>query len=177
MEKTVIRWKLAGFFFVSILGTLLHFFFDWTGESLPAAFISAVNESIWEHMKLLYYPMMLFSLIEYRRWGKEQPGFWCSKLVGMAVGLGFIPVVYYTYTGILGVSADWFNITIFFLAALAAYRLETWLLQRGTCRISAGWAIALLVGIGLVFTLLTFFPPRIPFFQDPVTGTYGIRKG
>ena len=177
MKQTTARWQLAGFVFTSIVGTFLHFLYDITGENPVAGVFSAVNESIWEHMKLLYYPMMLFSVAEYRRWGREQPGFWCSKLAGMTVGLGLIPVLYYTYTGILGVSADWFNITIFFLAALIAYRVETWLLHRGTCRIPKGWAIALLVAIGLIFTLLTFFPPRIPFFQDPVTGTYGIRRG
>ena len=74
-------------------------------------------------MKLLFYPMVLFALVEYGFWGKETPGFWKVKLPGILVGLTLIPVIYYSYTGILGVSADWFNIAIFFLAAGAAYVL------------------------------------------------------
>ena len=174
MKKTVIRWKLAGFFFVSILGTLLHFFFDWTGESLPAAVISAVNESIWEHMKLLFYPMLLFAVIESNRFGKLIPAFWCIKLMGILLGLVLIPVVYYTYTGALGISADWFNITIFFLSAGAGFFLEAkWTEKDIPCLLRRNTAILLLCIIAVLFTLLTFFPPHIPFFRDPVTGGYG----
>ena len=85
-----------------------------------------------------------------------------------------IPVLYYTYTGILGVSADWFNISIFFLAAGIAYRWETGALQReSVCRIPTRMAVTALILLALIFTVLTFLPPEIPFFRDPVTGTYG----
>lgn len=174
MEKTVIRWKLAGFFFVSVLGTLLHFLFDWTGESLPAAIISAVNESIWEHMKLLFYPMVLFAVIEAKRFDKLNPAFWCIKLSGILFGLTLIPVIYYTYTGALGISADWFNVTIFFLSAGAVFFLEAKWAEKGCpCSLGKNAAILLLCMIAALFTLLTFFPPHIPFFRDPVTGGYG----
>ena len=88
--------------------------------------------------------------------------------------LVLIPVLYYTYTGALGVSADWFNITIFFLTAGSVFRLETKYLQSNrTCPIGSGVAMAMLFLIAAAFTVLTFIPPHIPLFQDPVTGTYG----
>lgn len=176
MKPSVPYWQTVGFLFVSVLGTFLHFLFDWTGGSIIAALVSAVNESIWEHMKLLYYPMLVFALAEYRAWVKAIPTFWCVKLTGMALGLVLIPVLYYTYTGILGGSADWFNITIFFIAAAAAYWAETKLFLRGvSCSLSAGAAFALFLLPVLAFTVLTFLPPHIPFFVDPLTGTYGIQ--
>lgn len=52
----------AGFLFTSVLGTLSHFFYDWSGRNPLAALISPVNESIWEHMKLLFFPSLLWSL-------------------------------------------------------------------------------------------------------------------
>ena len=79
MDNPIPKWQLGGFVFTAILGTLLHFLFDWTGGSALAALFSAVNESIWEHMKLLYYPMLLFTLWEYSVWGKKTPGFWKTK--------------------------------------------------------------------------------------------------
>ena len=130
MKKIVPYWQMMGFIFTGILGTLLHFLFDWTGGRAIIALFSAVNESIWEHMKLLYYPMLAFAFWEYSKWGKKTPGFWCIKLVGMFTGLALIPVLYYTYTGILGLSADWFNITIFFVAAAAAFYIETKLFDK-----------------------------------------------
>lgn len=176
MRHRISAWQMAGFIFTSVLGTFLHFLFDLTGGSPVAALVSAVNESIWEHMKLLYYPMLVFSYLEYRAWGQQREDFWQVKLAGTALGLALIPALYYTYTGVLGVSADWFNITIFFLAAMAAYRLETVLFQRDRkWRLGGGVALGLLLAVAGVFTLLTFFPPEIPFFRDPVTGTYGYR--
>ena len=175
MKSSIPVWQMGGFVFTGILGTFLHFLFDLTGGSLWAGLFSAVNESIWEHMKLLFYPMALFALIEYRFWGKETPGFWKVKLLGILVGLTLIPVIYYSYTGILGSSADWFNIAIFFLAAGAAYFLETRRFQRGITRSKGNKAAAYaILGLALLFTALTFFPPKIPLFQDPQDGTYGI---
>lgn len=176
MKKSIPYWQVVGFIFTAVVGTLLHFLFDWTGGNVAAALFSAVNESIWEHMKLIFYPMLVFALVEYSVWGKDCPAFWCIKLIGILAGLALIPVVYYTYTGILGVSADWFNITIFFIAAGVSYLLESRLFQNPqVCPLSSKYAVLLLCLISLTFTVLTFLPPHIPFFRDPITGTYGFR--
>ena len=177
MKQSISYWQVAGFLFTSILGTFLHFLFDLSGQSVIAAIFSAVNESIWEHMKLIYYPMLLFALIEFQFWGKDHKEFWCIKLIGILLGLTLIPVLYYTYTGISGVSADWLNITIFFLAAGAAFWVENKLFQRdGSCRLSCRVSFVLVCMIGVIFTVLTFFTPQIPLFRDPVTGSYGFQR-
>lgn len=174
MKKAIPYWQLGGFVFTAVLGTLLHFLFDWTGGAGVAAIFSAVNESIWEHLKLLFYPMVLFALIEFFVWGKDVESFWCIKLIGILIGLVLIPVVYYTYTGILGVKADWFNVAIFFLAAGIVYWAETTVFTGDfTCHIGSKQAVIWICLIGVAFTVLTFMPPHIPLFEDPITGTYG----
>lgn len=174
MKRSIPYWQVGGFVFTGIVGTLLHFLFDWTGGSVVAALFSAVNESIWEHMKLLYYPMLVFSLIEYRFWGKEIENFWCIKLLGLLLGLGLIPVVYYTYTGISGINVDWLNIAIFFLAAGAAFYVETKLFQKNiSCSLGGKLSFGIILLAGAVFIVLTFLPPNIPFFQDPQNGSFG----
>ena len=166
-------WQVTGFLLTAVLGTGLHFLFDLTGRSLAAALVSAVNESIWEHMKLLFYPMLAFSAFQYAQWGKYREDFWQVKLRGTLLGLILIPVLYYSYTGILGVSADWFNITIFFIAAGVTYCTETRLFTQNRTYHAQWPAVAAFVLIALLFTLLTFRPPHIPLFRDPLTGTYG----
>ena len=177
MKKSIPCWQMVGFIVTAVLGTLLHFLFDWARQNILAAVFSAVNESIWEHRKLLFYPMFLFAMLEYHFWGKKYINFWCIKLMGKLFGLTLIPVIYYTYTGISGISADWFNVTIFFIAAGAAFWLETKLFQKvWSCPMPSGVALALLFLISVVFTVLTFVPPHIPYFRDPLTGTYGFQK-
>lgn len=177
MKKTVSYWQLAGYLFTAVVGTLLHFIFDWTGGNVLAALFSAVNESIWEHLKLLFYPMLFFAVAEYLSWGRETEFFWCIKLIGISLGLVLIPVAYYTYAGISGIKADWLNIAIFFLTAGLVFWVETKLFERGfTCSLSPQLAVLFIGLVAVLFTVFTFKPPHIPLFQDPVTNTYGLQK-
>jgi len=174
MKRSVPAWQLSGFLFTAVAGTLLHFSFDWTGGNWAAGLFSAVNESIWEHLKLLFYPMILFAATEYYALGQDIPGFWCTKLLGILFGLVLIPVLYYTYTGISGISVDWLNIAIFFFAAGAVFWLETQLLTGNySCPLGRRISLLLLLLLAVSFTVLTFQPPHIPLFRDPLTGTYG----
>lgn len=175
MKKSVSHWEMGGFVAVSVVGTLLHFLFDWTGGSLGAALISAVNESIWEHMKLIFVPMVVFALIQ--RWiFPEIRGFWWVKLTGILTALALIPMLYYTYTGALGVNMDWLNIAIFFFAAGAAFWLEAVLFQSGkVCPLPELLAVALIGLIGSAFLVFTFATPEIPLFRDPQDGSFGFQ--
>lgn len=167
MKKSISVWQMIGFIVTGVGGTLLHFLYDWSGQNPVVGAFSAINESIWEHMKLLFVPMLIFSLIEYHRIGKKYSNFWCVKLIGTLFGLTLIPALYYTYTGALGTEADWFNIAIFFMAAAAVYWLETKLLQRGNpkCTKPAAAFGALLL-LGCLFVMLTYFPPDLPLFRS-----------
>ena len=174
MKKSLSFWQFVGFLFVLIAGTLFHFLYDWTQSTVVALFC-AVNESIWEHMKLLFFPLLIFALVQSRYFAKEYKNFWCAKLVGALIGIIVIPVIYYTYTGSLGVSADWFNITIFFSAAAVAFIIESRIMKNNNkCFLSPTTSIALLCVIAVLFIIFTFAPPQIPLFKDPITKLYGV---
>lgn len=113
MGGRVARWQLGGFLFVCAAGTALHFLYQWSGESVAAAPFAAVNESVWEHMKLLFWPMLLWAGAERAVLGGYSRGFWPAKALGTLLGLALIPALYYTYTGALDVSVMWVDIAIF----------------------------------------------------------------
>lgn len=174
MNRSLGAAQWVGFFFVGAAGVLLHFAFDWSGQSIMLAPFSAVNESIWEHMKLLYWPSVLFALAEGRWLGRQYRRFAAAKLCGISLGLVLIPVLFYTYTGISGQMMDCVNISIFFLAAGTAFLTEYRLLRQHSVPHIPFWLAWGLLGLwGAAFAALTFLPPAIPLFCDPVTGTYG----
>lgn len=177
MKKIKHIWQVAGFFFSSIVGVLLHFLYDWTGERILVALFSAVNESIWEHMKILFFSLLFFSIIQSKYSKETYENFWCAKLVGIMMGVLLIPMIYYTYTGIFGISLDWFNIFIFFISVAVSYYIEIKIMQSAQemC-VSQEIAKSILCIVVFVFMIFTLFPPQIMIFQDPVTGTYGIEK-
>lgn len=174
MKKSLSYWQTAGFLFTCIAGVILHFLFDWTNQSLLVAPFSAVNESIWEHMKLLFFPMFVFSLVENFFMEEEYDNFWCIKLRGTVLGLALIPVLYYTINGIFGAAPDWVNIAIFFVSVAISYLSETRLFIKNSLKCKSSYrAFLILCVILLAFVVMTFNPPHIPLFKDPVTNTYG----
>ena len=174
MKRSVGLWELFGFALTSLLGTLLHFLYDFTGESVLAAPFSGVNESTFEHMKLLFWPMLLFTIIQ-SFFFRDREDFLCIKLRGTLIGLGLIPVLFYTYNGIIGKSPDWINITIFFISAAVAYLYEARRLKGDEMRhCSKRGAIIIFCVIALMFIIFTFKTPELGIFRDPLTGGYGI---
>ena len=174
MKRSIGLWQLWRFAVTALGGTLLHFLYDWLGKPILAAPFSGVNESTWEHMKLLFWPMLLFAVLQ-SFFFRDRADFWCVKLRGILLGITLIPVIFYTLNGVFGKTPDWINIAIFFLSAAVSYIYETRLaLAESLPCVLPRRAIAALVGIALLFVLFTFATPALPLFRDPLTGTYGI---
>ena len=174
MKRNVTLWQFAGFCLTAILGTLLHYLYDWSNNSILAALVSGVNESTWEHMKLLFFPLFLFAWV-LSCFFKEYAHFWWVKLGGFLIGLVLIPALFYTYNGAIGKSPEWYNITIFFVAAAVTFFVEWRVFRRNRTRCKHPWVALALIGVlGVLFIVFTFETPQLPLFRDPLTGTYGI---
>ena len=174
MKRSVRLWQLMGFAVTSLGGTLLHFLYDFTGKAIWAAPFSGVNESTWEHMKLIFWPMLIFAAIE-SFFFRDREDFWCIKLRGIIIGLALIPILFYTYNGAIGRSPDWVNIAIFFISAAIAYIYETRLFKKTkiTCRFPL-LSLGALLAIAMLFVIFTFVTPELGIFRDPITGAYGV---
>ena len=174
MKRSINLAQFLGFAVTSLGGTISHFLYDWLGKAAWIAPFSGVNESTWEHMKLLFWPMLLYAVAQ-RFFFQDRKDFWCVKLRGILLGLILIPAIFYTYNGVIGRSPDWINIAIFFVCAAVAYIVEARLFKSEKLRCgSPRPAVAVLCIIALCFVVFTFLTPEIGIFKDPLTGTYGI---
>ena len=173
-QKSIGLWQLMGFAVTSFVGTILHFLYEWLGDAVWIAPLSGVNESTWEHMKLLFWPMFLYAIFQ-SFFFKNRENYWCIKLKGTLFGIILIPILFYTYNGVIGKSPDWINIAIFFICAAAAYIYETRLFkkEKTDCK-HPKLALGALCIIALLFVIFTFATPQIDIFKDPLTGSYGI---
>lgn len=167
---------LAGFLATTVLGTAAHFLYAWSGGSPLVGALCPVNESVWEHMKLLFFPAMGCTVIQLaveRVQGGAVPA---ARALGVTAGLAAIPALYYTYSGILGFHVLGVDIAIFYLSAALTFRLDARL--RGRRRLWGGKqqaaGVLWLWGLAFLFVLWTFRPPHIGLFLDPVSGGYGI---
>ena len=168
MKKYLFFWSLFGLTFSAVLGTILHFLYDWTGLALVMPF-SAINESTWEHMKLLFVPAFVFSFIMNKYYGENSPKYWLIKLIGTVFGLILIPVLFYTYNGAFGKSPDILNVAFFFIAITLEFSLEYILLKYSNINPKRYWYYLLsLVLIALLFVIFTYYPPNLPLFISPM---------
>jgi len=175
MRKRSGKWEWIGLIFTLVIGNLLHFVYDWSGGSRLAAAFSAANESVWEHMKLLAVPFVLFSLAEWLILRRDYSNVLSSQAVGLLAGLLTIPVLFYTYKGIYGQNVVWADIAIFQIAVLLAFFVSHRLLKSGLLNSGIWQLLGLLVLLGTValFWFFTYRPPALPLFTDPETGRTG----
>ena len=155
MRRHLLVWELAGVVFTVMAGALLHFVYEWSGGSPLAAAFSAVQAGFL---------------------GRTYPNILAVRAVSTLVGVILIPVLFYTYTGVLGYHVMWADIAVFALAALMAFMLDFRLLRRG--RFADGWqqvlGLIVLWGLAFAFVYCTFRPPQLALWQDPITMTRGI---
>lgn len=118
---------ITGIIFVLVTGTLAHFLYEWTDRNFLVSLFVPVNESTWEHMKLVFFPMLLYSFFLNRSLGKNYPCIASAAAFGLLAGTFLIPVLFYTYTGILGYHTFPLDLATFagsvLMAFYAVYRL------------------------------------------------------
>ena len=157
MKRELRRWEIVGFIATGLFGTLLHFVYEWTGGNRVIAVFSAVNESTWEHMKLLFIPFLVFTVVEFIVFSEAFRNFFAVKAASILLGLVSIPALFYTLTGMFGKLPDWVNITIFFLADALLYFVSYRLLTDGALR---GGAMQL-IGFVLLWAPATALKHRV----------------
>lgn len=173
MEKKLFRQCIFGFIFTGILGSLFHFVYEWSGCNSFTGLFFPVNESTWEHLKLLYLPYLIWSVIEYKVLDKNK-SLWFGKAIGLLVGMLAIISFFYSYNGITGKNIPFLNILSFFIGIAAAFTVDYLIIRSGKCKNLEKVGITIFAVIGILFVLFSFIPPLIPLFKDPVTFTYGI---
>ena len=167
------KWRNISIIFSLILGTILHFLFEWSGRNAFVGAFSAVNESTWEHLKLSFFPMLIIAIIGYYLFGKNESNYIKGNSIGIIFSIVFTIVTFYTYSGIIGTNFGIINILIFILSIIfgeiIAYKIV------GTEKAADQVTYLLLIMILFIFfVLFAYFPPKIGLFKDPITGGFGI---
>ena len=167
-------WQIITVIVCLILGTLLHFTYEWSGRNILVGVFSATNESTWEHLKLVFYPIFFMAIIGYFIIGKKTKNYWFAQAVGILTAMAFITVLFYTYTGIIGTNFATVNIALFVISViLGEYVVYKILISKKQFNIET-ISFILLISLMLSFITYTFNPPKINYFKDPVSGTYGV---
>lgn len=176
-KNKLLKYSLYGFFFVSILGTLSHFFYQWSRQNPIIGLFCPINESTWEHMKLLFFPMLLYYALLNQKFGSTYPSISTAYPFSILLGTCLIPILFYSYSGILGFHLMIFDILTFYISVFLAFLFFYCLVnkaehkenpnQKGTLIKLRPLIHFLLILFFLFFLFFTYYPPKLGIFQIP----------
>lgn len=188
--KRLKYYTLIGIFFVLITGTLSHFVYEWTGNNTFLGLFCPVSESTWEHMKLVFFPMLAYGFFMYcglvyskhpasdtsstekRLTPNRTAG---ALAAGILTGVLLVPALFYTYAGILGDNYLFLDIMVFVLSVLAAFRVVYRLLDHvgapvkhaRLLEICSPFLVAAVLLLLVCFLIFTYQPPELGIFAIP----------
>jgi hypothetical protein len=167
-------WDLVGIAVIIVGGVLLHFAFGWCGRRAVIAVFTPVNESVWEHLKMAYWPLVALTGVQ-RFAGAGEPGLFSARSAGFATAAALMLGLYFASAALLPESGLRTRLAMdgtIFVVAVAAGQLVSHLLTPHGFGGVAG--LILLLAPAVVFAVTTFAPPRVAIFRDQLTGGYGL---
>lgn len=167
--------SIISFFVIAIIGTLLHFIYEFSLENKFVGSFSAVNESVFEHLKILVMPMFLVSIYEFIIFKSRKYNLFVALLFRIIAGIVFVILVFYTYTHIIGKNIAIVDILTFYIAILISQII--WYIVLVKCSFSKNISIiSLIISLSMfvLFVIFTYFPPKLELFRDSTNSTYGI---
>lgn len=161
-----LRKNFTAFIAISILGTIGHFIYELTGENQIIGFFFPVNESTWEHLKLIFFPTILYSVFEYFTLNKKYENY-ISAIVASAIwGMFSVVILFYTQKGILGYSIEWLNILIYYISIVFMIYKKNKHLKSGKFTLKISQSVFTIIGfvISILFIYFTKNPPSLGVF-------------
>lgn len=164
MKKFTVTRILLSALIISVVGSLLHFVYDWLGQWPPVGLIAAVNESVWEHTKLAFVPMSAFWVASALCNRRERASLLAGGAAGTLTAVLLIPMIFYTYVYGLGIESLALDIALFFVAVFIGQMVGAHV-YRYTQKPFWGWAGAVIfIILAAAYAIFTFAPPSLPIF-------------
>ena len=164
--KQVLHWEPLSILITIAAIILLHFTYTWTMQNRLAAYLSATNESVWEQIKIAFWPEFIITIVYFL---KKKPSFkkWITAAASLFVTTIFIiTTFFYTYTGIIGNHFPVIDTAIFILAVIFGYYMFFGIL-RDKNDVKGGMiyvSIAVVIVLLAAFLLFTNFTPSLGIF-------------
>lgn len=151
---------------LAVVGSVLHELYKWTGNNTAVGYFTPNSESVWEHLKLIYWPFVVMAVILWFIIGMNTSNYVYALGIAILVACAFIVVVFYTYTGAFGIENVIIDIIIFVLAVILGVWLFYFIITQPAMpywTTLIGWLILIIVGIVLI--AFSYDHPDIPLFR------------
>lgn len=166
--------KMLSVFGMFLLCFLTHFLYNWLPNTLFSIFFP-VNESIWEHMKMMTSSILIWSLFEYfllRKYGVIYNNFALGVFLEVVLSIIVFLIIYlpiYHFTG----SVFILNLIVLFISIYFVNIINFYVLRFRPLKMEVLGIIGIVL-VYIVMGILTYFPPENYIFYDTLENKYGI---
>ena len=167
--------KTIGFFIIFLLCFPFHFLYDWLPNSLFSIFFP-VNESIWEHMKLIYTSFVFYGIFDYLLLKKNKINFNNFLIQLFLIPIIAIFIYLIIFIPIYKIIGENMIVSIGLLAIVILIEqiLSYFILQYKEIKYQNIIGIIGIILIYIIFGYLTYKPIENYIFYDTVKDKYGI---
>ena len=160
-------YTLIGILVLFVVGSLFHFLYSLTGECFIVGLFVPINESIFEHTKMVVLPIFIWWFIFYlfRKKDLFVNAWFTSALIAMISAIIAIPMLFYFYSQAFGIESLVIDILIL-LVSLAIGQILGLHYYRHGKGIEYHFAIVLMIVIIIHFAFFTINPPAFPIFNS-----------
>lgn len=156
---------------ICLIGTLLHFTYEWSHHNKVVAYFSAVNESTWEHIKIALTPTFIYTIIDY--FILDGNNFFFAKFMCMFSIILIIPILFYSYTAFTKKAILPLDVICFYVTITISQIVSNYIMNEPNLGNEVFGIIGIIV-IFIMYSLLTYFAPKNFLFKDPITKKYGL---
>lgn len=174
VHKKLIIAEAIGLLFCLAMSFVFHFAYEWLKKPFGIAFLFATNESVWEHSKIIFYPYLIYSLVEFFILKPAPKSYLTAKCLPLMLCIPAMLVLFYTYSGIIGTNYIAVDITISVAIIISMFATSYKILSN---KFSVKHYILLAIIAAIILVLIvvfTYYPPHISLFFDKTKGVYGI---
>lgn len=167
MNKKLSVFTIVGIIFTIALGCLGHFLYEWSGNNYIVGFFFAINESVWEHIKLALLPMFIYFAIGLFALPKKK-NYASAVFLALLSVIITIPAMHYGYMFFTGKSIIWLDISIFFISIIIGYLIAYGMMtSKSNARILNFVSFIGIIIVIICFATFSYNPPEWIIFQDP----------
>ena len=168
--------KVVGVVVIFALTVLYHFLYEWFPNPVFSV-LFPVNESIWEHMKLLYSGILTWQIIEYfilKRKNIKFTNYFSSLFLTMITSIIVYLILYLPLYSLFKENM-FISIGLLIIVIILMEIFNYYLISRKEENKFLDKVSIILIILGyVVFLSLTYDPPRNYIFYDTTENKYGI---
>ena len=173
------KYMLYGVIAIVLISSLSHFLYGFSGNIKIVGIFTPINESIWEHLKLAFYPTVLWWGMGYFIYRRKMYIDIRKWIMSMTISIIISPIIiiifFYTYTGALGIQNLVLDIFSLILGVFIGQLIGLKYYENYKYNKVVFYSLMFILLLDIVlFTYFTFNPPNIPLFIDSTTGLRGI---